>query len=104
MADGADGAIPGLEVSDTIKEVREVDGMKEVSATLDRGSLVAVQTPQAFAAGRVAAGPRRRVGGDRRCRAGRGARGYGAGRPGDPRNMKITTPADLRTAEQLMEG
>jgi 2-C-methyl-D-erythritol 4-phosphate cytidylyltransferase len=43
---GADGAIPGLAVTDTIKRV---DGTTVVE-TLDRAELVAVQTPQAFRA------------------------------------------------------
>jgi 2-C-methyl-D-erythritol 4-phosphate cytidylyltransferase len=42
----ADGAVPGVPVADTIKRVR--DG--RVVETLDRGELVAVQTPQAFRA------------------------------------------------------
>lgn len=41
---GADGAIPGLAVTDTIKRV---DGTTVVE-TLERAELVAVQTPQAF--------------------------------------------------------
>lgn len=45
LAEGADGAIPALPVTDTIKQVAE-DG--SVSATVDRGRLVAVQTPQGF--------------------------------------------------------
>ena len=43
---GADGAIPGVPVTDTIKVVH--DG--EVVSTPDRSTLVAVQTPQAFRA------------------------------------------------------
>ena len=43
---GADGAVPGVAVTDTIKRV--ADG--RVVATLDRAELVAVQTPQAFSA------------------------------------------------------
>ena len=41
---GADGAVPGVPVSDTIKRV---DGERVVE-TVDRAPLVAVQTPQAF--------------------------------------------------------
>src|SRR6187401_3478077 len=44
---GADGAIPGLAVTDTIKRV-DADG--RVVETLTRDELVAVQTPQAFRA------------------------------------------------------
>lgn len=44
VRDGADAAVPGLPVTDTVKEV---DGSLVV-ATLDRSRLVLVQTPQAF--------------------------------------------------------
>ena len=46
VRNGADGAVPGVAVTDTIKQV--ADG--RVVATLDRAQLVAVQTPQAFSA------------------------------------------------------
>ena len=99
--DGAGGAMPGLAVSDTIKLV---DGAMVVIATFDRVSLVAVQTPQAFSAGDL-----------RRAHAGGGEATDDAALveelgaavrvvPGDPRNLKITTPADLRTAERLLRG
>ena len=52
---GADGAVPGLPVVDTIKVV---DG-GAVTGTPDRASLVAVQTPQAFRADRLRAFARR---------------------------------------------
>jgi len=104
IADGAGGAIPGVEVSDTIKEIREANGMTEVSSTLDRSSLVAVQTPQAFAADLLR---RAHAGGSEATDDAALVEALGATVrvvQGDPRNMKITTPADLRTAEQLMEG
>lgn len=43
---GADGAVPGVALSDTVKRVR--DG--RVVETIDRAGLIGVQTPQAFAA------------------------------------------------------
>jgi 2-C-methyl-D-erythritol 4-phosphate cytidylyltransferase len=46
LAEGFDGAVPALPVSDTIK--RTAGGI--VEETLDRDGLVAVQTPQAFVA------------------------------------------------------
>jgi 2-C-methyl-D-erythritol 4-phosphate cytidylyltransferase len=46
LGEGFDGAVPGLPVADTVKRV--ADGV--VVETLDRAELVAVQTPQAFAA------------------------------------------------------
>lgn len=44
LTQGAPAAIPGIPVTDTIKQVHQ--GV--VSGTLDRGSLTAVQTPQGF--------------------------------------------------------
>jgi 2-C-methyl-D-erythritol 4-phosphate cytidylyltransferase len=41
---GADGAIPGLALSDTVKRVKQ----GRVVATLERDALFSVQTPQAF--------------------------------------------------------
>lgn len=47
IADGADGAVPAIPVADTIKVV---DDTGQVVRTPARGSLRAVQTPQAFRA------------------------------------------------------
>lgn len=47
---GADGAVPGLPVSDTIKEV---DSFGVVLRTVPRSLIVAVQTPQAFDASKL---------------------------------------------------
>jgi 2-C-methyl-D-erythritol 4-phosphate cytidylyltransferase len=98
---GAGCAIPGVPVSDTIKVV---DGTQTVTATLDRASLVAVQTPQAFGAALL-----------RRAHAEGGEATDDAALvealgatvrvvPGDPCNLKITTLADLGTAEHLLRG
>jgi 2-C-methyl-D-erythritol 4-phosphate cytidylyltransferase len=47
VSNGADGAVPGIAVTDTIKQI---DADYVVVATPPRSSLVAVQTPQAFRA------------------------------------------------------
>jgi 2-C-methyl-D-erythritol 4-phosphate cytidylyltransferase len=47
VVSGADGAVPGLKVTDTIKKVN-TEGI--VLDTPDRESLMAIQTPQAFRA------------------------------------------------------
>jgi 2-C-methyl-D-erythritol 4-phosphate cytidylyltransferase len=94
LNEGWDGVVPGLPVADTVKRV---DGDRVVE-TVDRASLVGVQTPQAFVwpALRDAA-----AGGDEAtdCAALVEARG---GRikvvPGDRRLLKITEPADLELA------
>ncbi|HUZ40200.1 MAG TPA: 2-C-methyl-D-erythritol 4-phosphate cytidylyltransferase [Acidimicrobiales bacterium] len=46
---GADGAVPGLPISDTVKRVRREGTLNVVEETAERSGLVAVQTPQAFA-------------------------------------------------------
>lgn len=46
LGEGWDGAVPGLPLADTIKRVKG----EAVVETLSRSDLVAVQTPQAFAA------------------------------------------------------
>ncbi len=105
-SDDVDGAVPGLAPSDTIKVV---DESMQVTATLDRAALVAVQTPQAFRAGVLRAAHAQS--------AASAAVGPAAtddamlvetsgGRvqvvPGHPANLKITTPDDLATAERLL--
>jgi 2-C-methyl-D-erythritol 4-phosphate cytidylyltransferase len=99
---GAGGAIPGLPVSDTIKVVETVDGTQRVTATLDRATLVAVQTPQAFAADLLR---RAHAAGTEATDDAALVEALGATVrvvPGDPRNLKITTPADLARVEHLL--
>jgi 2-C-methyl-D-erythritol 4-phosphate cytidylyltransferase len=48
VSGGADAAIPGVPLVDTIKRVSVEDGISRVIRTVDRDELVAVQTPQAF--------------------------------------------------------
>ena len=100
------GAVCAVPVADTLKRV---DGplapgseAPAVVQTVDRDLLVAVQTPQAF-----------RVADLRRAHAGAGEATDDAAMvealglsvravPGDPRNLKITTPADLAVAGRLL--
>lgn len=105
IVDGADGAVPGVPVTDTIKEVNESD---VVVATPRRETLRAVQTPQAFRASSL-----------RRAHANGGEGTDDAALvekiggevvvvEGDPVNRKITTPDDLEWAavhaERLVRG
>ncbi len=73
-------------------------------ATVDRDGLVAVQTPQAFAADALRAA--HAGGGDATDDAGLlEAAGLVVGTvPGDPRNLKLTRPEDLALAEALLAG
>jgi 2-C-methyl-D-erythritol 4-phosphate cytidylyltransferase len=97
---GAVGAVPGVPPSDTIKSV---DGAGNVTATLNRATLVAVQTPQAFRAA-VLRRAHEEAGPDATDDAMLVEALGGRVRvvPGDPRNLKITTPDDLGAAERLL--
>jgi 2-C-methyl-D-erythritol 4-phosphate cytidylyltransferase len=96
LADGFDGVVPVLPITDTVKRVEG----RAVAETVDRGDLVAAQTPQAF----LAAALRRAFDGDLAdatdC-AGLVERGGGrvAVVDGDPRLLKVTTPEDLALVE-----
>ncbi|MEW1952930.1 2-C-methyl-D-erythritol 4-phosphate cytidylyltransferase [Terrabacter sp. NPDC080008] len=96
---GAPAVVPGTAVVDTVKQV---DGDGHVVATPDRSTLRAVQTPQGF---------RRDV--LERAHAVSSAATDDAGLverlgervlvvDGDPRALKITTPADLEAAARLL--
>ncbi len=96
-------AIPAIPVEETIKEVAR----GEVLGTLDRERLYRVQTPQGFSYSLL----------EKALRTAREEGYYGTDEAelverighrvavveGDPRNIKITTPADLRIAEALIE-
>ena len=90
---GADGAVPGVPLVDTVKQVT-ADGT--VQATLDRTTLVTVQTPQAFRA--AALREAHAHGGEATDDAAlvEQAGGRVVVVPGHADNRKITVPADLR--------
>ena len=99
VAAGADAAVPGIPVADTIKVV-EVNGT--VVATPDRSTLVAVQTPQAFRASVLRAA--HAGGGDATDDAAliEQAGGTVVVVEGDHLNRKITLPDDLEWARRKM--
>jgi len=99
VAAGADGAVPGVPVADTIKQVA-TDGT--VVATPDRSTLVAVQTPQAFR--RAVLVEAHAGGGDVTDDAGlvEALGGRVVVVEGDVGNRKITVPADLEWARRLV--
>jgi 2-C-methyl-D-erythritol 4-phosphate cytidylyltransferase len=89
---GADGAVPGVGVSDTIKRVA---GDGAVLGTVLRDGLVAVQTPQAFRAAILRSA--HAAGGEASDDAAlvEAAGGRVMVVPGDPANTKITLRTDL---------
>ena len=101
---GWDGVVPVLRVVDTVKRVQ--DG--RIEGTEPRDSLALAQTPQAFRLEALA---------EAHSRAGESSievtddagvlewAGYHVvAVDGDPRNFKITTPADLLRAQARVEG
>jgi 2-C-methyl-D-erythritol 4-phosphate cytidylyltransferase len=91
LNEGWDGAVPGVPVADTVKRVEN----GAVVETLAREELYAIQTPQAFSADVL----RDAISGSEEagdCSALVEAKGYRVRVvEGDPRLLKITSPADL---------
>lgn len=96
-----DGAVCALPVTDTLKRV---DAGGRVTETVPRQGLVAVQTPQGFRAAvlRRAHAHDAEATDDAALVEALGATVLVV--PGDPQNVKLTTPADLAYAEHLLEG
>jgi 2-C-methyl-D-erythritol 4-phosphate cytidylyltransferase len=93
---GADGAVPGVAVTDTVKVV---DAAGRVTATPDRDRLVAVQTPQAFAAGVLRAAHAAGGEGTDDAALVEAAGGTVVVVAGETVNRKVTRPEDLAWAE-----
>jgi 2-C-methyl-D-erythritol 4-phosphate cytidylyltransferase len=92
LSEGWDGVVAGVPVVDTVKTVEG----RGVTGTLARDNLVAVQTPQAFSAATLRNAYAGDLTGATDCSSLVEAQG---GRvawvDGDPRLLKVTTPADL---------
>ena len=103
--DGLEGAVAAAPVSDTVKEV---NGDRMVTRTLDRASLWAIQTPQVFRADAL----RRAMDVDDAVLAAATddsslveAAGGAVRLVDAPReNLKVTTALDLRVAEAILAG
>lgn len=105
LAGGADGVVPGLPVTDTVKRV----DCGRVVETVDRRGLVGVQTPQGFVL-RVLRDAYARLDDDAIARATDCSSilelAGGGGRivwvDGERDNLKVTTPHDLDRARALL--
>jgi 2-C-methyl-D-erythritol 4-phosphate cytidylyltransferase len=97
---GADAAVPALEVADTLKRV---DGPR-VAGTVPRDGLVVVQTPQAFRAALLRDAHARGEDATDDAALVEACGGRVVVVPGDPRNLKVTTVADLALATTLLEA
>jgi 2-C-methyl-D-erythritol 4-phosphate cytidylyltransferase len=99
LAEGVDGVVPGMPVSDTVKRIER--GV--VTETVARDGLVTVQTPQAFLAERLRSAYAGDLTGATDCaslveRAG----GRIGVVEGDARLLKVTTAADLALVERFL--
>ena len=92
---GADAAVPGLSITDTVKGVDDEGEQRVIRATLPREGLVTVQTPQAFrrAILEQAHAESPEATDDAALVEVLGARVVVV--PGEPGNIKITLPGDL---------
>ena len=97
-----DGVVPVVPIADTVKRV----GAGVVLRTEPRDELFLAQTPQAFRRTALADAHERAAAVDLRFTDDAAClewAGYRVGViPGDPDNLKVTTPGDLRRAEELM--
>ncbi len=99
---GADGVVPALPVTDTVKRVAG----EVVVGTVDRSELVVVQTPQGFRSEVLRAAHAIDPDEDVTDDAGLVERLGGTIRwvPGDPANVKITYPDDLARVRDAVPG
>ena len=100
---GAAGVVPGVPVTDT---VRRVDAVQRSTGIVDREQMRAMQTPQLFVRAVLEEAHRLALR-DRVEAADEAALVELAGHrvrivPGDPENLKVTTPLDLAMAETLL--
>ena len=101
VMDGADGVVPGVAVTDTIKVVA-ADGC--VESTLPRDRLVAVQTPQAFRASVLRAAHSSGADGTDDAALVEDVGGRVVVVSGEADNRKVTHPDDLVWARALVDG
>jgi 2-C-methyl-D-erythritol 4-phosphate cytidylyltransferase len=95
---GADAAVPGLPVTDTVKRTAG----DRIVATVARDDLVVVQTPQAFRAAALRAAHAGDAEASDDAALVERAGGVVVVVPGEPDNLKITTPVDLAVAATLL--
>lgn len=114
VARGADGAVPGLPVTDTVKVIEVVEAsslgssaagaIPRVVTTPDRATMVAVQTPQAFRADVLRRAYLTEVDGTDDASLVESIGGTVVVVPGEPDNRKITHPEDLEWAHHYLRA
>lgn len=100
LAEGWDGAVPGVPLADTVKRV-QAGGVAE---TLVRDELVSVQTPQAFSAASLRSALAAGTEGSDCASLVEANGGRVAVVAGDERLLKVTTQADLERVAAMLES
>jgi 2-C-methyl-D-erythritol 4-phosphate cytidylyltransferase len=98
---GADGAVPGLPISDTVKRTRLEGNATVVERTEAREELVTVQTPQAFAHDVLIRAHASGVDATDDATLVEALGGRVVVVPGEIDNVKITVPGDLAKASSI---
>jgi 2-C-methyl-D-erythritol 4-phosphate cytidylyltransferase len=98
---GADAAVPGLAITDTVKRIAREGDLSVIRETVAREDLLTVQTPQAFRRDVLvrAHETEREATDDSALVESIGARVVVV--PGELRNLKITEPGDVERASSL---
>jgi 2-C-methyl-D-erythritol 4-phosphate cytidylyltransferase len=96
------GAICAVSITDTIKQIAEVEGHRRVSATLEREALVAVQTPQAFRVEALRAAHAHEAEATDDAALVEATGGIVVVVSGESDNVKLTSPLDLARAERFL--
>lgn len=100
VREGADAAVPGIPVADTLKRVEH----DRVIETVPRDSMITVQTPQAFRADVLRAAHIDEPDATDDAALVEAAGGRVVVVPGETRNLKITEADDLAVAAALLEA
>ena len=95
VVDGADAAIPGLSITDTVKRIEHSGPLTLVRETIARDELVTVQTPQAFRREVLARAHERGEDATDDAALVEAIGGRVVVVAGEPGNIKITEPEDL---------
>jgi 2-C-methyl-D-erythritol 4-phosphate cytidylyltransferase len=95
VTNGADGAVPGLAISDTVKRVKSQGAATVITETVARAELVTVQTPQAFRRDVLVRAHETAADATDDAALVEALGGRVVVVPGEPQNVKITEPGDL---------
>jgi 2-C-methyl-D-erythritol 4-phosphate cytidylyltransferase len=104
VTNGADGAVPGLAISDTVKRVTTHGATTVVTETVARAELVTVQTPQAFRRDVLVRAHANAADATDDAALVEAQGGRVVVVPGERQNVKITLPGDLSNLASMVRS